>query len=73
MKIIKKWTALMLVKHTVDDVVNVTLSQGDFTGPFYSRESPDEEFDSEIEALQYANKKSPYATWVILPIVRFEN
>jgi len=54
MKTVKKYTAIQLNTETVNDNVNVKLSFGVITGPFYSRNYPTEEFDTEKEATEYA-------------------
>jgi len=73
MKLIKKFTAIHLGTTVTNDEVLVRLSFGTIEGPYYSRESPDEEFGTEEEAVEYAFKESPYGRWLILPIVRFDN
>jgi len=34
---------------------------------------PEEEFDTEEEAISYAFKLDKWATWLIVPIVKFDN
>lgn len=72
MKTIKKYTAIKLHTETVNNTVNAKLSYGEITGPYYSTTSPEEEFDTEEEALEYAHTFDKYATWLILPIIRFD-
>ena len=71
MKIFKKYTAIQLSTETVNDKVNVKLSYGEITGPFYSQDKPTEEFDTEQEATEYAYKTNKYRKWLIVPVVRF--
>lgn len=73
MKPIKKYTAILLGTKTVNDEVKVSLSYGRIEGPYYSQETPTEEFETEQEAIEYAYKKDKYASWLILPIIRFDN
>ena len=72
MKVIKKFTAIQVGTKNVNDVVKVDLEYGEIRGPYYSKEHPEKEFDSEEEATKYAYKYDPYATWMIVPIIRFE-
>lgn len=71
--IIKKYTAVMLDTETVNDDVNLKLTYGQIRGPYYSRETPEEQFDTEEEAIEYAYKQNKYARWLILPVVYFDN
>jgi hypothetical protein len=73
MKIIKKFTAIQIRTQSVDDNVKIKLEYGQIKGPYYSRESPDEEFDTEDEAIEYAYKSEPYCRWLILPIIKFND
>jgi hypothetical protein len=73
MTIIKKYTAIQLKTETVNDDVNIKLTYGEITGPYYSRNSPDEEFDTEEEAIKYAFKTNKWANWLILPVIKFDN
>lgn len=73
MELIKTFTAIQLSTRTTDDVVNIKLSFGVISGPFYSRDYPKEEFDTEQEAIEYAFKTEKYGRWLILPIIRFDN
>lgn len=72
MKIIKKFAALRLNTVTVNNDVKAEFEFGQITGPYYSQEHPKEEFDTEQEAIEYAFKQSKYATWMIVPIIRFD-
>lgn len=75
MKIIKKYTAIKLETETVGDneFQNVKLTYGAIGGPYYSRDYPTEEFDTEEEALEYAYKTDKYARWLVIPFVKFDN
>ena len=56
---------------TVNDSVNVKLSFGEISGPYYSTEHPKEEFNSEDAAIEYAYKTDKWGRWLILPVVEF--
>jgi len=73
MKAITKYTAMQVGTKTVNDEVQVNLSYGQITGPYYSRESPEEEFDTIEEAIEYAHKTDKYSRWLIIPIISFDN
>lgn len=71
MKIFRKYTAIQLSAETVNDKVNVKLTYGEVEGPYYSKTTPTQEFDTEQEATEYAYKKNKYSKWLILPVVSF--
>lgn len=73
MKVIKKYTAIQLGTETVNDNIKVKLSFGEIEGPYYSRTYPDEEFDTEQEAIEYAYKNYKNGRWLILPLIKFDN
>lgn len=73
MKVIKKYTAIQIGTETVNDTVKVCLEYGNIEGPHYSREYPEQEFDTEEEAVEYAYKHGKYNTWMIVPIIQFNN
>lgn len=73
MKLIKKFTAIKLGTQKINDTINATLSFGEITGPYYDQTHPEEEFDTEEEAIEYAFKLDNYSRWLILPIIRFDN
>lgn len=73
MKPIKKYTAIQLGTKNVNDEVQVALSYGSIEGPYYSQESPREEFDTELAAIEWAYKKEKYGNWLILPIIKFDS
>jgi hypothetical protein len=73
MKIIKKYTAIKVGTETVGDELNVKLSYGKITGPYYSKYYPTEEFDTEDEAIKYACNTDKWCSWLIVPIIRFDN
>lgn len=73
MKIIKKYTAIQLSTKTVNDNIDIELSYGHIDGPYYDRIYPQEEFDTEEEALEYAYEKDKYIRWLIVPLIRFEH
>ena len=66
MKVIKRYTAIRLETEKVNDHVNVKLSYGE--KDYYRKE-----FDAEEEAIEYAHKNGAYATWIIVPVIRFDN
>lgn len=67
----KKYIAIQISTENTDSSVNVNLSFGDITGPHYSRNYPEEEFDTEEEAITYAYRTNEYARWLIVPIIKF--
>lgn len=73
MKVIKKYTAIKVFTKTVDDEVKIDLTYGMIDGPYYSREHPEEIFDTEEEAIEHAYKTSKYQRWLIVPIIQFDN
>ena len=73
MKIIKKYTALMLRQETVNEDLNACFQFGSITGPYYDRITPETEFDTEEEAIAYAYKQSQWDKWLIVPIIKFDN
>lgn len=72
MKVIKKYTAIQLETQTINDEVKVSLSYGEITGPYY-KTHPEQEFDTEEEAIEYAYKQFKYGRWIIIPIIQFDN
>jgi hypothetical protein len=73
MKIIKKYTAIQLGTQTVNDSVEIKLTFGEISGPYYDRTEPKEEFDSEDEAIKYAYNENEYSRWLIVPIISFNH
>lgn len=73
MKPIKKYTAIILTTKTVDDSVKVKLSYGEIDVPHYNRQYPQEEFDTEEEAIEYAYKSCKWRSWIIVPVITFKN
>lgn len=69
----KKFTAIQISSYNGrDDERMIDLSYGRIEGPYYSKKYPQEEFDSEEDAIEYAFKKNQYATWMIVPIIKFD-
>lgn len=70
----KKFTAIQISSYNGRDDEHrlVELSYGEIGGTWYSREYPDEEFDTEEQAIEYAHKKNKYATWMVVPIIKFD-
>lgn len=73
MKPIEKYTAIMLGTETVNDNVNIKLTYGQITGPYYSQNHPDEIFDTKEEAIEYAYKEDKWSRWLIVPVIAFDN
>lgn len=73
MKVIKKFTAVIIGQEKVNHEINTTFSFGEISGPYYDEKVPETEHDSEDAAIAYAYKTDKYATWVILPIINFDN
>ena len=73
MKILKQYTAIKLSTETVDNTVEVKMQYGKISGPYYSQNHPEEIHNSEEEALEYAYKIDKWATWLIVPVIRFDN
>ena len=71
MKIIKKFTALKILGDKRNEEYFIKLSHGRSNGPYYNEEAPEEEFDSEEEAIKYAFKQDEWSQWMIVPIIRF--
>ena len=73
MEIINKFTAIRLISDLDlnDDEVKIRLTFGRSTGPYYDKTYPKEIFDSYDEAVEYAEKTDKYATWLILPVIKF--
>lgn len=69
--IIKKFTAIQIDASKINNNLSISLNYGKTQGPYYEEVDPTTEFDTEDEAVKYAEKFDKYATWLILPIVRF--
>ena len=69
--IIRKYTAIQLNTETVNDNVNVKLSFGEISGPYYNLTHPTEEFETEEDAIEYACQFNFYGRWLIVPIINF--
>lgn len=73
MKMIKKYTAMMLSSRTHGNDVNGHFYYGYISGPYYDEKHPPEIFDSEDEAIEYISKHvDKENNWVILPVISFE-
>lgn len=72
MKIIKKYTAFQITTKKVNDDVVVNLEVGRITGPYYDIKEPEETFDTEEEAIEWAYKENKWCDWLILPKISFE-
>lgn len=73
-KIVRKYTAIQIKTKKIDNErVDINLTYGEIEGAYYSTTHPQEEFDTEQEAIEYAYRKSKYANWLIIPIISFKN
>jgi len=72
MTVIKKYAAITLRSTRIDNEVKVDLSYGGYAMYYPHEESPEEEFDTEQEAIEYAYEKGQYLKWLIVPVIRFE-
>jgi hypothetical protein len=73
MKVIKKYTAMMLTQDTKNREVSVQLGLGYISGPHYDENHPKIEHDTEDDAISYAYETDRHATWAIIPIINFES
>jgi len=73
MKVEKKYTIIQLDTDIINRELKVNLSYGDIEGPYYSQTHPQQIFDTEEEAIQYAFEKAKYYRWIIVPVITFEN
>lgn len=69
---VTKWTALQLRKKNVDDEVFVDLHIGKDEG-YRSIINPTLLHDTEPEAVKYAYDQNKYGTWLISPVIEFDN
>lgn len=72
MKVIRRYTIMQLGTTICDDAVDVSLHYGEISGPCYSRIYPQEEFDTEEEAIKYAYDKNKFSNWIIVPLITFD-
>jgi len=72
MTVIKKFTTIQIDTDRVNDDINISLTYGEITGPYYSEEHPEQEFDTEDEAIEYAHSFNPWGRWLIIPLIRFD-
>lgn len=63
----KTFIALQVDTGNTDDTITAYLKVGEVEGPYYNRTYPEEEFDTEEEALEWAMTHNEYARWIILP------
>ena len=54
MKVIRKFTAIQIRSRTINETVEPTFEYGLIKGPYYDQKAPEEEFDTEEEALAWA-------------------
>lgn len=73
MELIKKYTAIQVFTRKVNSEITASFTYGNIDGPYYDEKYPEEEFETEQEAIDYAGKKDSYATWIIVPVIRFKN
>lgn len=72
MKIIRKYTAIQILTKKVNQNIEVDLSFGEIEGPYYDQTYPEQEFDTEEEAIKYAYKKDKWSEWLIIPKIKFD-
>lgn len=75
MKPIKKFTSIKVQTQKVDNQKNIVLTYGEEEN-YYGRSygaAISEEFDTEEEAIIEAYRVDPYSTWLIVPVIRFDN
>jgi len=70
MKVIKKYTAVQINQSQVDSTLKANLIYGQ---KYHYDDYVQTEFDSEEEAIEYVYNRDKWATYVILPVIRFEN
>tara|TARA_R110000851_G_scaffold114219_1_gene239317 strand:- start:1 stop:222 length:222 start_codon:yes stop_codon:yes gene_type:complete len=73
MKLIKQFTAIQISSKTVDNVVEPIFEYGSIHGPYYDQSHPETTFDTEDEAIKWAHNECSYSTWMIIPIISFDN
>lgn len=73
MKVNRKYTAMQISTQKVDNTLKIGLEYGDIKGSYYSQIYPEVEFDTEEEAIKWAYEHDKYITWMIVPIVTFED
>lgn len=77
MKYTKKYTIVEKRITKIDDgsnfEVNLELSYGKTDGPYYSQTYPEEIFDTEEEAIEYAYNRNKYIEYLIIPVITFNN
>lgn len=74
----KKYTAILIhtkvTKSTlINERVDIELTYGEITGPYYDETEPKQEFDTEKEAIEYAYNIDKWARWLIVPVIKFDN
>ena len=77
MLVIRRYTALRIDRELVQmsevlGELRVGLSHGDTYNGIHANHEAVTEFDSEDAALVYAYNQDSNATWMIVPVVRFE-
>lgn len=72
-KIVEKFTAVKLDFKNIDFEYICNLSFGAVSGPYYNETRPRLEFDTRIEAIEYAYEQDMHSNWAIIPIVSFKH
>ena len=72
MNVEKKYTAIIIGTKKNNDSVDINLSYGEVADNHNILSYPEEIFDTEGEAIMYAQKKDKYARWMIVPIISFK-
>lgn len=73
MEILKRYTAIQIGAKRDGDDLRPTFNYGEITGPYYDLQEPEIRFDTEQEAIEYAYKNKPYASWLIVPVINFKH
>lgn len=73
MEYTRQFTIIQLDTKRVNNNIQVVLEYGKIDDPYYNEGYPQALFDTEDDAIKYAYKKEPYATWIIVPIINFKN
>lgn len=70
MIVIKQFTALEVKTKTVNDakIAELQFGKDSYRTPYIETE-----FDTEDEAVEYAYKANKWGTWLILPVIKFNN
>ena len=73
MKVNKRYLLLEVKERKIDDIVEIKLSTGEISGPYYSKEYLNELFNTEELAIEEAFRRNPYGRYTIIPEITFDN